>query len=237
MATAGVHRDAHYPDGHWVHALPEEHLARLLIAEIETGQPTSDDEPPVEEDRTSVRAGMLKAGIDYWWFTAAERRVIAAVAIAHVASGAPVMIHLEHGSAAHEVLDVLEADGVALDAVVLAHIDRAPDPVLHAELAARGAYLGYDGFARTRDRTDAELLDCLEKAADRGARDRILIGGDVARRHRYEAYGGMPGLAYLGRRVIPRLRAAGRDDLVDAALVHNPAALLSRFTSPGKVTR
>ena len=59
------------------------------------------------------------------------------------------MVHLEHGSAAFELLEVLASDEVRPEAVLLAHIDRNPDPGLHAELAAAGAYLGYDGFART----------------------------------------------------------------------------------------
>jgi len=63
---------------------------------------------------------------------------------------------------------------------------------------------------------------------DRGGRDRLLLGGDVARRTRYVAYGGMPGLAYLPRRFLPRLRAEVGDDVVATLLVDNPARLLAR---------
>ena len=114
------------------------------------------------------------------------------------------MVHLEHGSAAFEVLAELGRLGVPASAVALAHVDRNPDPGLHAELAAAGAYLGYDGFARSQRWPDSVLLDCLERSAELGAAERILLGGDVARRTRYRAYGGMPGLAYLGERVLPR---------------------------------
>ena len=114
------------------------------------------------------------------------------------------MVHLEHGSAAFELLAELGRLGVPASAVALAHVDRNPDPGLHAELAAAGAYLGYDGFARSQRWPDSVLLECLERSAERGAAERILIGGDVARRTRYRAYGGMPGLAYLGERVLPR---------------------------------
>jgi phosphotriesterase-related protein len=137
------------------------------------------------------------------------------------------MVHLEHGSAAFEVLEVLAGHGVPATAVVLAHIDRNPDPGLHAELAAAGAYLGYDGFARSQRWPDSTLLDCLVRAAERGAVDRLLIGGDVARRTRYRAYGGMPGLAYLGQRVLPRLAREGSVELAKAVLVTNPARWLS----------
>jgi phosphotriesterase-related protein len=126
-----------------------------------------------------VRAGLLKAGIGYWSVPTFERRVLGAVASAHRRTGAPVMVHLEHGSAAFEVLELLADGGVPADAVVLAHVDRNPDPVLHAELAAAGAYLGYDGFARTREWPDAVLVDCAVRAAGLGAGDRLLLGGDL----------------------------------------------------------
>jgi phosphotriesterase-related protein len=64
-------------------------------------------------------------------------------------------------------------------------------------------------------------------AADLGAQGRILLGGDVARRSAFRAYGGMPGLAYLGDRVLPRLRAAAGDDLVEDLIVANPRRLLA----------
>ena len=53
-----------------------------------------------------------------------------------------------------------------------AHVDRNPDPGLHAELAAAGAYLGYDGFARIRDWPDSMLIDCVVRSAELGATDR-----------------------------------------------------------------
>ena len=112
-------------------------------------------------------------------------------------------------------------------AVCLAHVDRNPDPGLHAELAAAGAYLGYDGWARTQRWPDSVLLACLLAAAARGAADRLLLGGDVARATRYRAYGGMPGLAYLGERVLPRLQAEAPPGLVDLVLRDNPARWLT----------
>ena len=77
------------------------------------------------------------------------------------------------------------------------------------ELAAAGAYLGYDGFARARDWPDSVLIDCPVRSAESGATDRLMIGGDVARRTRYVAYGGRSGLADVGRRMVPRLVQAG----------------------------
>ena len=41
-----------------------------------------------------------------------------------------------------------------------------------------------------------------------------------------------PGMGYLGTRVIPRLIRSGHSQLVEAALVANPARLLARFPAP-----
>lgn len=86
----------------------------------------------------SHRAGVLKAGIRYWSIPKFERRVLFAVASAHTATGAPVMAHLDHGSAAHEVLDILEAEGVPADAIVLAHIDLSPNVAHTSVMTAPG---------------------------------------------------------------------------------------------------
>ena len=235
IAATGRHREAHYGDDHPMRVWDDERLAELFITEVMRGMPVDDalvfETPDVSRaaapDGSPVRAGMLKAGVGYWSISVFERTTLLAVAAAQRATGAPVMVHLEFCTAAHEVLDLLEGEGVASDRVVLAHADRDPDAGLHASLAERGAYLGYDGFARPRTRSDAELLTLTEKAVALGCGDRILLGGDVARRTRYLAYGGMPGLAYLGERYLPRLRSAVGDEVVERMLVANPARLLT----------
>ncbi len=244
VATTGAHREAHHGSSHWLLDASVETLAERFVAELDLGMPVVDgprDQVALARGPGGgpVRAGMLKAGIGYWSITAFERRVLEAVAVAHRSTGAPVMVHTEHASATHEVLDLLAADGVEESAVVLAHVDRNPDPGLHAELAARGAYLGYDGPARHREHPDAVLLDCLAAAASRGASARIVLGGDVARATRYRHYqprrpedpvAGRPGLAYLGERFVPRLAALG-EELCEAVLRDNPQRLLGRFRS------
>ena len=261
VATTGAHREVHYGAGHWLTGLSQDAMAARFTADVVEGMPVRDapqhrDGRPAADgsgdaragalavgpDGAPVRAGMLKAGVGYWSVTAFERRVLGAVAAAHRASGAPVMVHTEHASATHEVLDVLAGEGVDADAVVLAHVDRCPDPGLHAELAARGAYLGYDGPARHRDHPDSAVLACLVRTAALGAAERILLGGDVARATRYRHYpartpadpvAGRPGLAYLGERFVPRLAAAGGEELCAAVLRANPQRLLGRFTAQG----
>jgi phosphotriesterase-related protein len=216
VMSTGAHRSAHYAPGHPLLDATAADLEARFARDLLDGA-----------DDTPVRAGLIKTGIDYWRIDAFARRVLEAAAGAHVQTGAPIMVHLEHGSAGFEVLDLLEGLGVPAGRVVLAHVDRSPDPGLHTELAARGAYLGYDGAARHREWPDSVLIACLADVVAAGGGDRVLLGGDVARRSRYAAYGGMPGLAYLGERFAPRVRTAIGDAALDRILIANPARLLT----------
>ncbi|MBY6062130.1 phosphotriesterase [Microbacterium esteraromaticum] len=231
IATTGRHREAHYAPDHPTRKADAAQLAALFIADVREGMPATDADPrgprALSPTGAPVRAGMLKGGADYWRISAFERTTLMAIAEAHRATGAPIMVHLEFCTAAHEVLDLLADEGVASDRVVLAHADRDPDAGLHLSLTERGAYLGYDGYARPRTRSDAELLTLTDTVIAGGGGDRIVLGGDVARATRYIAYGGMPGLAYLGERYLPRLRSAVGDAAVDALITTNPARLLA----------
>ena len=229
--VTGGHRREHYPPGHWLPEATEASLTARFTADVLTGLPARDTErrgePARAPDGEPVRAGMVKAGVGYWRIDPFERRVLAAAAASAGRTGAPVMVHLEHGSAAWEVLAALAGGGLPADRVVLAHADRNPDPGLHTELTRAGAYLGYDGMARHREAPDSAILDCLERVAATGDPARLVLGGDVARRSRYRAYGGLPGLDYLPVRFLPRVLARLGAEVTDLLLAANPARLLS----------
>jgi phosphotriesterase-related protein len=214
--TTGVHRHEHYAPGDPLLECGDDELEDLFRREIDRGI-----------GDTGVRAGLVKAGVGLWSIGPFERRALAAAGRLGADPGVPVMVHLEHGSAAHEVLDLLAAEGCPAERVALAHVDRNPDPGLHAELAARGAYLGYDGAGRHQRWPDSVLVECLATTVAAGGGERILLGGDVARRSRYTSYGGMPGLAYLLRRFVPRVRSAVGDRATDLLLRDNPARWLA----------
>jgi predicted metal-dependent phosphotriesterase family hydrolase len=225
--TTGAHHSAHYSEHDPLLTLPVDELAERFIAEIVEGFLTENQLPALGPHGSPVRAGLVKAGVRYWAMNPFEKRVLEACGRAALQTGCAVMVHLDYGSAAHEVLDIFESHGLQPRRIVLAHMDRNLDPGLHADLASRGAYLGYDGMARHRDAPDSAILDCLSAAVDLGAGSRIVLGGDVARASRYTSYGGMPGLAYLPQRFLPRLAERVSREIYRAVTRDNGAQLLS----------
>jgi len=232
VATTGCHRSAHYPSDHWLFTQTPQELANRFILEISQGLPANDAKNYMnlpEDTMGFNRAGLLKVGLDYWKIDKFSRTVVEAIGIAHQKTNAPVMVHLEFGSCAMEIIDLLNSLGVDSSAIVLAHIDRLPDPVFHREIVERGVYVGYDGAARLKDYPENILVDCLISLAKSGPADRILIGGDVARASRFSAAGGMPGLAYLPSKFIPKIAKIGGEELIHSILVENPQRFLNRF--------
>ncbi len=225
VAATGFHKLGYYADTHWLHHYTEEQIADLLVAELVEGLDRGGYEGPLV-DRSPARAGVVKLATEYHRAGPAVERLAAAIGLAHARTGAPVSTHTEKGTMAHAQLDLLEAAGVAPDAVILGHVDHNPDPGLLGELASRGAYLCCDMPGRVKYGPDSQTLDLLAALDAAGHRDRILLAGDLARRSYWPAYGGGPGLDYVLTTFVPRLHAMGLDRLAEQALVVNPARAL-----------
>ena len=204
VAATGLHRDPHYAQDDPVRTASEEQLGERFAAELQ-------------------RCGIVKVGAGYHAVSAFEAKAIAAAAQAHARVGAPVCVHTEHGTMGLQLVERLGRDGVPPASVVLAHLDRNPDAGEHAETAATGAWLQFDGPGRTKYWPDSTIVQLIADLARRGHADRILLGGDTGRASMMRAYGGGPGLDYLFARFKPRLeRELGRD-LAEQLFVHNPA--------------
>lgn len=226
VLATGVHRRAHYPAGHWLYDIRAEDLSKLIVRDLLDGIDDRDWQGP-EPVQTPVRAGIIKLGASYHVIKEAESRWFEAGATAAVQTGAPVAVHCEVGTAAHDILDRLESFGVSPHRVMLAHLDRNMDPTLHTELAQRGAYLGYDTIGRTKYHPDSEILDLIERVHALGHVDKVLLGTDVGRSSMLRAFGGGPGMDVLGRVFLPRVRARLGDAIEERIVVDNPRRFLS----------
>jgi 5-phospho-D-xylono-1,4-lactonase len=226
IGASGYHRDAHYPDGHWVHGASVELLAERIVHDLELGMHPADwDGADAAPD--AARAGAIKAGTSYHHASDAERRRLEACAIGSLRCGVAILVHTEIGTFGHEIVDLLTGFGVAPGRIILAHLDRNPDAELHAEIAARGVSLEYDTMGRTKYRPDSELLDLVEAMVGAGHGDRLLFGQDIGRRSMLRAYGGGPGLRYLMETFVPRVRRRIGDAATDAILVANPGRVFA----------
>jgi predicted metal-dependent phosphotriesterase family hydrolase len=221
IAATGYHRDEHYPAAHWVHTATTEELARRIVADLTDGMHPRDWEGESPPD--AARAGVIKAGASYQHISPGERRRLEAAAAGSAVCGVAVLVHTEIGTCGHEIIDALEVAGAATDRIVLAHMDRNPDPELHAEIAARGVTLVYDTVGRIKYRPDSTLLDLIERMVAGGHGPRLMLGLDLGGRDAYRAYGGGPGMRSLMTSFAPRLRQRIGDAATDAILIANPA--------------
>ena len=209
--------------------VPTDELVRRIVEDVEVGM-----------NGTDVRAGAIKYGTAYNRITPTEERVLRAAARAHRATGAVLHGHTETGTMALRQLDLLEEEGVDLNRVGIVHLMRNPDPYLHKQIARRGTYLCYDGFAKIKYFPESTRIAVLLEAVEAGHADRILIGGDLARRTDLTAYTGGPGLHYIAGEWLPRFRAelvergysvADVDELERLFFIENPKRYFT-FTEP-----
>ncbi|MEU7695347.1 hypothetical protein OHB01_36730 [Microbispora hainanensis] len=206
VSATGLHQARHYD--------PEElrrvrsGLAGLFVRELTAGP---------------VKAGLIKVAGAYHRLDDHARHVMAAAAEAHHATGAPIGVHLEAGTAAMDVLDLLcRTHEVPAHHVILGHLHRFPDPRVHREAAEAGAYLAFDGPSRAHHAADWRLLDCLEALAAAGHSRRILLGGDTVTAAARSGADG-PGMPFLLGGLRPRIERELGPEVAAAIFVENPA--------------
>jgi 5-phospho-D-xylono-1,4-lactonase len=204
VAATGLHREAHYASDDPLRDETEEALADRFTADL-------------------GRCGVIKIGASYHRIAPFEEKAFAAAASAHGRTGAPVCVHTEHGTMGLAIVERLQALGVPPASMVLAHVDRNPDPGEHSETASTGAWLQLDGPGRTKYWPDSTILALIADLAERGHSNRLLLGGDTGRRSMMRAYGGGPGLDYLFARFKPRLERELGPELSEQIFVANPA--------------
>ncbi|ANP56876.1 phosphotriesterase-related protein [Streptomyces griseochromogenes] len=210
VCATGLHQAAHY-DPEALKGL-RGRLAEVFVSELTEGIGTS-----------GVRAGLIKVAGAFHALDAHARWTMTAAAEAHHATGAPIAVHLELGTGALDVLDLLcGALGVPGHRVILGHLNRSPDPVVQRQAAESGCWLAFDGPSRAHHATDWRMPEAVRDLAEAGYADRLLLGGDTVVAGARSVDGG-PGMPYLLRRLRPRLAEVVGVDVVERILSANPA--------------
>lgn len=222
VCPTGLHLARYYPPGHWSETEAEGSLAERFIHEIDLGI-----------EGTSHRAGLIKVATEKKW-TDRENRIVAAAAVAHRATGSPILTHTEEGELGLEQVERFQSLGVDLHHVCLSHLDRKPDLRYHREILSSGVSVEYDSAFRWKRGERNPTLELMVGLIGDFPRQ-IMLGMDAARRKYWRSYGGAPGLTYLLDTFSVQLRAAGlTQDHLHRIFVDTPAATYS-FARPRSV--
>jgi phosphotriesterase-related protein len=185
-------------------------------------------------------------------FHDAEVKVLRAGARAALQTGASISVHPPFqrttewptSRRCHEILNIVEEEGLPPDRVVLCHRDQSKwiesDLTYQRELADRGAYVEYDLFGHDEiyhpGQNDAQPSDLdrvrnLERLVESGHGERLLLSHDIFLKYLLSKYGGQ-GFAHVLRNIVPVLRARGVSaETVEEMLVENPRRVLT-FAAP-----
>lgn len=220
IATAGFNKAVMWPgqmQGQnmtfqmWIDAHSRAEIRDHIASEITIGL-----------DGTDIRGGVVKFGTGYNTISDAEDKVLRATLDAHKETNAPIHSHTELGTLILEQLAIVKAEGVDPSRLTIAHVDRNPDPWVHAKAAETGVYMCFDGISRIKYHPESVLIDCILKLVKRGYEKQLMIGGDIARRTMYRNYGeGGLGLGYILESWVPRfIEEAGEAGFDGKALIH-----------------
>ncbi|MDF2539457.1 MAG: hypothetical protein K0S76_2478 [Herbinix sp.] len=240
VASTGFHKLDFYNLDHFVYRLDKEQLTKLFTDELTIGMYTDKvNGNEVPSIGSSYKAGIIKCASDGRDIRLTEdnlpiyKKLFAAAGRAAKVANAPVMTHLEMGKGADSQLEVLTAQGITPDRIIMSHLDRiVNDSVLEYQLsvAKSGVYLQFDTIGRLKYHDDASEAKLIAFLCEKGFSDRILLGLDTTN-ERMKSYGGPIGLDYIFNSFQSELRNYGiEDDLIHQFTVINPMHALSMET-------
>ena len=199
-------------------------IVAWLVAEVQDGlNMFSLAQPRAESSR--ARAGIIKASSGLNGANPHELKVFEAAAQAHLATNAPISTHTEKGTWGLEQAQFFLEHQVTPQKVLIGHLDLKPDLVYLLEIAATGVNLGLDQFGKEKYLPDLDRINLVVKLCEAGFASQIILGGDMARKSYFKAYGGFPGLAHIPTTIRDMLEVAGIPS--HAMLFDNPRRWLA----------
>ena len=221
IVSTGFHKLSYYPLDHWLFSASTDELVEILSRECVDGV-LIDEDYPFTSERSSIKANMLKVGVDSNGLTPVIRKMIDAVAIVMNKLGIPCMIHTEPGVPFDEVITYLEKVKISPSKVMICHMGKSLDSELFTELTEKGFFLEFDEMFRPAPPLDA-LVRAIKDVIDQGYGALVLFAGDFARRSYWTCYGGSPGLAFMVTELDERLMDRGLTrQMLDQVWIENP---------------
>ena len=222
---AGFYVETAHPEDMYERSV--EDLARDIVGDIVEGA-----------DGSGIRAGIIGEVGCTWPLTPNERKSLSAAAIAQRETGAAILVHPGRSpDAPPEILELLANGGADVSRVIMGHLDRTVFEFDTLQsIAQSGCYLEWDLFgnegsyyplAEIDMPSDAQRLDFIKSISDADYSDRIVVGHDIATKHRLVRYGGH-GYGHILENIVPKMRRKGfSEDVIRAITVDNPARILA----------
>lgn len=158
-------------------AASAERNAAAMIEELTTGM-----------DGTAARAGLIAI--------ASDDRQVQAVAMAHLATGAPVALRGAGGVAALRMSRELIQAGVEPGAIMVAYAGSGEQDDLPLQLLDSDVYLAFRDWVDLEPALAEARFSEIAALARAGYRDRLLISGEEGRQSRGQTSGGGTGLTW-----------------------------------------
>jgi len=191
-------------------------------------------------DDTGVKAAFLKCAVERHGLAGDVPRILEAIAIAAVQTGAPVMVHTNAEQRTGRLaLDALTRHGVDPGRIVIAHMGDSNDLDYLRTIADAGAWLGCDRFGIDHFNPLADRIRTLVALIGEGYADRIHLSHDASSFLDFFVGNPVfvnekPDYLLISEQVLPALLEEGvTQEQIDQMMVFNPV----RFFGGAAVTR
>ncbi|MBC5647299.1 phosphotriesterase family protein [Christensenella tenuis] len=227
VASTGFHKTIFYYEDSYLFNETTDRITRRYIEEIEEGMLSSKQDGA---RRLDCRAGQIKTAIDKNGIhaDATYEKLFEAAANAALATGVPVMVHIEQEADALHVVDFFVKKGLGPERLILCHLDRARyDFGYNKECAQTGAFMEYDTIHRLKYHDDVKEAELIEFMLGEGFESQLLLGLDTTNA-RLRSYGAEDmGLDFILKTFIPFMEERGvGKQMMQKMLVANPQQAL-----------
>ena len=180
-------------------------------------------------DDTGVKAAFLKCAVERHGLAGDVPRILEAIAIAAVQTGAPVMVHTNAEQRTGRLaLDALTRHGVDPGRIVIAHMGDSNDLDYLRTIADAGAWLGCDRFGIDHFNPLADRIRTLVALIGEGYADRIHLSHDASSFLDFFVGNPVfvnekPDYLLISEQVLPALLEEGvTQEQIDQMMVFNP---------------
>lgn len=177
---------------------------------------------------TTIRAGVIgEVGADKWFVSALEERAIRAAGRAQRATGVAVTTHASKWPVGGDIMDLLRAESVPPERIIIGHCSTIDIPEYHLHLAQRGAYVQFDTLRGGPRHVEDRAVDHVMRLVRAGHISQLLLSHDVCLQSHLAQRGGC-GYTYLFKTFVPLLAKAGlTNEEIDLMVISNPQRALS----------